>query len=142
MRTKMDLTDVSVQAKITVIDPTHVEDIVPLISRYANSQNKVSEADLSANDPFHVDLEKLSRAIWAPLTSTTPRATRWFYERARGQYADALAQESTPARKKRFKDEWPTAQKFTKTDVAKFEAVWDQLPHVASLGAQKNLFIL
>jgi hypothetical protein len=138
MRSKVDLRDVSVQAKITVIDPTRVEEIVPLISRYANSQNKVSEADLRANDPFHVELEKLSRTIWAPATGATRRATRWFYERARGQYADALARETTPARRRRFKDEWPTSQKFTKTDIAKFEASWDQFPHLASLGAQKN----
>jgi hypothetical protein len=138
MRAKLDLTDVSVQAKITVIDPARVEEIVPLISRYANSQNKVTEADLTANDPFHVELEKLSRTIWAPATGATRRATRWFYERARGQYADALARETTPARRKRFRDEWPTSQKFTKTDIAKFEAVWDQFPHLASLGAQKN----
>jgi hypothetical protein len=138
MRSRVDLTDVSVQAKITVIDPKRVEEIVPLISRYANSQNKVSEADLTANDPFHVELEKLSRTVWAPATGATRRATRWFYERARGQYADALARETTPARRKRFKDEWPTPQKFTKTDVAKFEAPWDQFPHLASQGAQKN----
>jgi hypothetical protein len=138
MRTKVDLSDVSVQAKITVIDPARVEDIVPLISRYANSQNKVTEADLTANDPFHVELEKLSRSTWAPATDSTRRATRWFYERARGQYADALGRETTPARRRRFKEEWPSSQKFTKTDIAKFEAVWDQFPHLASLGAQKN----
>jgi hypothetical protein len=138
MRTNVDLSDVMVQAKVTVIDPVRVEEIVPLISRYANSQNKVSEADLSANDPFHVELEKLSRSIWAPATGTTQRATRWFYERARGQYADLLAREPTPARRRRFREEWPTSQRFTKTDIAKFEAVWDQFPHLASLGAQKN----
>ncbi len=141
MRSKVDLTDVSVQAKITVIDPTRVRDIVPRISRYANSQNKVSEADLSANDPFHVELERLSRTTWAPATGATRRATKWFYERARGQYADALARETSPARRRRFRDEWPPGQKFTKTDIAKFEAPWDQFPHLASLGAQKN-FIL
>lgn len=141
MRSKLDLSDVSVQAKITVIDPGRVEDIVPLISRFANSQNKVSEADLTANDPFHVELEKLSRTVWAPATGATKRATRWFYERARGQYGDALARETTPARRRRFKEEWPTSQKFTKTDIAKFEASWDQFPHLASLGAQKTLSI-
>ena len=141
MRAKIDLSDVSVQAKITVIDPDYVGEIVPLISRFANSQNKVSEADLTANEPFHVELEKLSRNVWAPATGATRRATRWFYERARGQYADALARAGAPARRSRFRDEWPPAQKFTKTDIAKFEACWDQLPHLASLGAQKN-FIL
>lgn len=138
LRTGVALEDVSVQAKITVIDPARLEEIVPLISRYANSQNKVSEADLTANDPFHVRIEELSRTVWAPVTETHRRATRWFYERARGQYADALGREGTPARRERFRSEWPTGQKFTKTDLAKYEMCWDQLPHVVSLGAQKN----
>jgi AIPR protein len=137
-RSGVPLKEVDVQAKVTVIDPGLVEEIVPLISRFANSQNKVSEADLSANDPFHVQIEELSRTVWAPITETHRRATRWFYERARGQYADALARAGSPSARNRFRDEWPTAQKFTKTDLAKFETCWDQLPHVASLGAQKN----
>jgi hypothetical protein len=138
LRGGADLSAVDVQAKVTVIAPDRLDEIVPLISRYANSQNKVSEADLTANDPFHVQVEELSRTIWAPISETHRRATRWFYERARGQYADALAREGTPARRRRFREEWPTSQKFTKTDLAKFEMCWDQLPHLVSLGAQKN----
>jgi hypothetical protein len=138
LRGGVDLRDVDIQAKITVIDPSRLDEIVPLISRYANSQNRVSEADLTANDPFHVEVEELSRTVWAPISVRHRRATRWFYERARGQYADALAREGTPARRKRFREEWPTSQKFTKTDLAKYETCWDQLPHLASLGAQKN----
>ena len=38
--------------------------------------------------------------------------------------------------KKRFKTEYP--KKFTKTDLAKFENVWDEEPFWVNLGAQKN----
>jgi hypothetical protein len=137
-RDKADVSRAFVQAKITVVPPDRLNDIVPLISRYANSQNRVTEADLSANDPFHVAVEELSRTVWAPATDGTQRQTRWFYERARGQYADALAREGTPARQRAFKQQNPTAQKFAKTDLAKFENTWDQLPHEVSRGAQKN----
>ena len=34
-------------------NPDHVGVIVANTSRYANSQNKVNEADLLANDAFH-----------------------------------------------------------------------------------------
>ena len=55
--------------------------------------------------------------------------TRWFYERARGQYADAHARERTPAQAARVQSgSSPLSQKFTKTDLAKFENTWDQLP--------------
>lgn len=132
-----DLSSVRVQAKISVVSPADVGSLVPLISRYANSQNRVSEADFSANDPFHVRLEALSRTVWAPPADGTQRQTRWFYERARGQYQDAVAREGTPARQRQFRAINPTPQRFTKTDVAKFEMTWDELPHMVSLGAQK-----
>lgn len=135
---KADLSGIYVQTKLTVVDRDRMDEIVPLISRYANNQNKVSEADFSANDPFHIRVEELSRTIWAPAVDGTQRQTRWFYERARGQYADAKNRESTPAKQKAFTLTHPTAQKFTKTDLAKFEHTWDQLPHIVSLGAQKN----
>jgi hypothetical protein len=135
---KADVSDIYVQAKLSVVDQEGVNEIVPLISRYANNQNKVSEADFSANDPFHIKIEELSRTIWAPAVDGTQRQTRWFYERARGQYLDAKGRESTPAKKKAFATVHPTAQKFTKTDLAKFENTWNQLPHLVSRGAQKN----
>lgn len=141
LRGQADLERVAVQAKITVIDPERLDEIVPLISRFANSQNKVQEADLSANHPFHVQLESLSRTLWAPASGDTLRQTRWFYERARGSYADALNRESTPGRRKAFRAVHPPTQKFTKTDVAKFENTWDQLPHEVSRGAQKNFTV-
>ncbi|MEQ8842270.1 MAG: AIPR family protein [Acidimicrobiales bacterium] len=140
-RDKQPVEDVFVQAKLTVVPENKVADLVPKISRFANSQNAVSEADLTANDAFHVQLEKLSRTVWAPAVDEAGNSeTRWFYERARGQYADALARERTPARKKNFRRVHPSAQKFTKTDVAKFENTWSQKPHIVSRGAQKSFF--
>lgn len=137
-RDRADVSGIRVPAKLTVVPEDRLEEIVPLISRYANSQNRISEADFSANDPFHVRVEELSRTIWAPATGGTLRQTRWFYERARGQYPDALGRAGTPAQQRKFKQEHPPAQKFTKTDLAKFENTWDQLPHIVSRGAQKN----
>jgi AIPR protein len=137
-RTRADISHIQVPVKLTVVAENQLSEIVPLISRYANSQNKVNEADFEANDPFHVQIEKWSRSVWAPAVGGSQVQTRWFYERARGQYQDALAQEGTPARKRMFKMVHPTNQKFTKTDLAKFENSWDELPHNVSLGAEKN----
>jgi hypothetical protein len=35
--------------------------VVPFISKYANSQNKVSAADFFSNHPFHMRMEGYSR---------------------------------------------------------------------------------
>lgn len=134
-KTAADLSRVFVQMKISVIQSAEdMDEIVPRISTFANTQNKIQVADFSANDPFHRRLEELSRTIWAPAQSGM-KSRNWFYERARGQYADMLSRESTAKRKKEYKEAHPL---FTKTDLAKYENTWDQLPFQVSEGAQKN----
>ena len=131
----VDLSKVFVQMKLSVIGSVEDMDvIVPRISTFANTQNKIQVADFSANDPFHRRIEELSRTIWAPAQGGM-KPQNWFYERARGQYADMLTRESTPKRKKEYKETHPL---FTKTDLAKYENTWDQLPYQVSEGAQKN----
>lgn len=138
-RDKASLADLTVQVKLTVLsDPRTVEVFVPLISQYANSQNKVNAADFSANHPYHIALEELSRRLWAPPASGTERQTHWFYERARGSYLDDKGREGTPARMRAFEALNPLRQKFTKTDLAKYENTWDQYPYLVCLGAEKN----
>lgn len=129
------LSKIGVQAKITVVKPELLEELVPAISRFSNTQNKVNEADFASNDPFHVELEKLANSVWAP-----GQQSRWFYERARGQYEVARLRKSgtSSARRNAFDKETPKSQKFNKTDFAKYYNCWDQKPHIVSLGAQKN----
>lgn len=130
-----DLSKVYVQMKLSVISSSDdMDEIVPKISAYANTQNRIQMADFSANDPFHRRIEELSRTIWAPAQGgQMPK--NWFYERARGQYADMLSKETTTKRRTAYKQTHPV---FTKTDLAKFENSWDQLPFQVSEGAQKN----
>ncbi len=136
-RNKTDLSRVFVQMKLSVVDPKRTEEIVPRISEFANSQNRVNAADFFANHPFHVRIENFSRRIYAPSRDGTFRESKWFYERARGQYADARSL-LTLAEQKKFDLENPRRQLFSKTDLAKFLNVWSELPHQVSLGAQKN----
>lgn len=134
---KASLSNIFVQMKLTVIDSEESEAVVPKISEYANTQNRVNAADFFSNHPFHIRIEEFSRRIWAPAQQGAQRETKWFYERARGQYADAQSK-LTPADQRRFKAENPKPQMFTKTDLAKFENVWDDHPKWVNLGAQKN----
>jgi hypothetical protein len=136
---KADVSGISVQVKVTVPkDPTAIDQLAPRISLYANSQNKVNTADFSANHPFHLRIEELSRTIWAPAPAGTQIETRWYYERARGSYSDAMARAGTIAERRRWKIQHPVSQKFSKTDLAKFEHTWDQKPHIVSRGSEKN----
>ncbi len=133
-RDRLDLSEVHVQAKLTLVSPEQIETLVPLISRYANTQNRVNEADFSSNHPYHVKIQQLSQSIWAP-----GEQSRWFYERARGQYQVAKAREGvTSARVRRFNTANPSSQRFDKVKLAKYENTWAQFPHVVSFGGQKN----
>ncbi|RXT18744.1 AIPR family protein [Rhizobium leguminosarum] len=134
---KADLSAIFVQMKLSVIDNEQSEMIVPRISEYANTQNRVNAADFFSNHPFHVRMADFSRRIWAPAPQGTQRDTKWFYERARGQYIDAQSK-LTPGEQNRFKAEYPKPQMFTKTDLAKFENVFDDHPKWVNLGGQKN----
>jgi len=135
-----DLSTISVPMKLSIVkssDPDSMNDMIQSISRYANSQNKVSDADFFANHPFHRRLEERSRRVWAPTTGGAQHETHWFYERARGQYLNEQAKLNITGRKK-FQSQNPRNQVIIKTDLAKFENTWGQLPHVVSMGAQKN----
>ena len=136
-RGKVDVSETFVQMKLSVVDPERASRLVPKISEFANSQNRVSAADFFANHPFHVRIEGFSRRMYAPAPDGTFRESKWFYERARGQYADERAGLSDAQRRK-FDLENPRRQVFTKTDLAKFVSVWEGRPEEVSQGAQKN----
>lgn len=136
---KLTLDAVTVQVKLTVItDPERGAEIVPEISRCANSQNKVNGADFAANGRFHRDLEEMSRTVWAPALSGLERGSHWYYERARGSYLDEKVRQGTPSRQRDWAQQNPPRQKFTKTDLAKHEHAWLGVPHFVCRGAEKN----
>jgi len=133
----IDLSRVRVPAKVIVLhshNPDAEELLISDISRYANSQNAVKVSDLSANKPFHVELEKLALSTYCP-----DGTSRWFYERAAGSYNVMLAREgTTPARLRQIKEAIPPGRKITKTDLAKYVQAWGRKPQIVSLGNQKN----
>jgi len=147
---KADISGIFVQVKLSVVkDRSNFSEIVSKISEYANTQNKVSVSDLSSNRPYHIELEKLSRNIFAPhVAGQTAQQTKWFYERARGQYKNARAKEGfTKAKQKAFDLKNRKEQMFTKEDLAKYvNAYREEIdgkkivvgPHWVVKGNQKN----
>lgn len=132
-----DLSQVFVQMKLSVVDEDQSGDLISNISRYANSQTKVADSDLFSNHEFHRKMEELSRRLRAPAQSGSQRTTTWFYERAKGQYRIETSKMS-PAEKARFESDNPRKQLITKTDLAKIENSWRQLPHYVCKGAEKS----
>ncbi len=125
-----------VPMKLSLVSPDNAKELIPNISRFANSQNKVSDADLWSNHPFHIRLEEFSRRIVAPATGGRQYGTHWYYERANGQYKQETYK-TTDAGRKHFEMSNPKQQMFNKTDLAKYMNVYHIMPHVASAGGQK-----
>lgn len=138
---KADLRVIYVQMKLTVIEQSLEDEdataLVQNISRSSNSQNKVSDADFFSTHPFHVQMERCSQRLGARGTGGLQFETKWFYERARGQYLQKQMR-MTPGEKRKFLLQNPKNQLITKTDLAKVRNTWDGLPHIVSKGAQTN----
>ncbi|QOL82344.1 AIPR family protein [Pseudooceanicola spongiae] len=134
---KEQLPQVFVQMKLTVVAPDRSEEIVPKISEFANTQNKVNAADFFSNHPFHIRIEQFSRSVIFTARDGERHDSKWFYERSRGQFINARVR-LTPAQQKKFDLEFPKSQLFIKTDLAKFEYSAAGHPHIVSRGAQKN----
>jgi hypothetical protein len=134
---KLNLDTVYAQVKLSVVNEEDLGKIVPNIARYANTQNKVSDADLASNSPAQIQVERLFNETVTPLKPGALHSVRWFYERTRGQYKNLFSYKSAPQRKK-LEAEYPKWQLIDKTDLAKFELAFEGLPHIVSGGAQKS----
>jgi hypothetical protein len=146
---KANISGISVQLKLSVVkNKSNFSEIVSRISEYANTQNKVSVSDLSSNRPYHIEIEKLSRNIFAPHVTGQTNQTKWFYERARGQYKNARLKEGfTKAKQRAFDLKNPKYQMFTKEELAKYVNAYNEIfdgkklvigPNFVVRGNQKN----
>lgn len=140
-RTNIELEGIYVPMKLTVIEDRDTEndegvrfydEMVQAIAKYANSQNKVTAADLFSNDPFHIWMEKMSKKHLAP-PAQYPVPTGWYYERSRKKYQ----QEQIKLRgeeAKRFTHKFPKKQIINKEQLAIYLTAIDQKPHIVSKG--------
>lgn len=140
-KTNASLDGIYVPMKLTVIEDRETENddgvrfydqMVQAIAKYANSQNKVTAADLFSNDPFHIWMEKMSKKQLAPpVKFAVP--TGWYYERSRKKYQ----QEQVKLRgddAKRFGLKFPKKQVVTKEQLAMYLTTLSCKPHIVSKG--------
>jgi hypothetical protein len=128
------LGSVEVPVKIIRVTEGDLEEMVSSISRAANRQNTVQQADFSANDPFHREVEALANNSWLE-----SGRGRWFYERARGSWLAAEQKASYRTTEQRaFREQTPKARRFGKLDLARYLSAWDGFPWRVAFGGQKN----
>lgn len=135
-----NLSGIFVQMKLSLIkNEEQGPELVRLISKYANKQNKVTNADLNSNHPFYARIEDCSRRIKTPLLPNKTVQSIWFFERARGQYDQSKMKLKTKRERDMFEMVMPSSQKFTKTDLAKYINASEMRPYDVSWGAEVNM---
>tara|TARA_X000000950_G_scaffold273294_1_gene356921 strand:- start:1757 stop:3865 length:2109 start_codon:yes stop_codon:yes gene_type:complete len=143
---KIDISKIFVQMKLSVIEKSHhinedentvidYDNLVSNISRFSNSQNKINESDFFSNSPFHVRMEQFSRTIFAPKKENEIVQTKWFYERARGQYNSSYRTES---QKKKHMSEFPKQNKLMKSELGLLYFTYNKEPFKTKAGQEKS----
>lgn len=128
------LDSVDVPIKIIQVTDADLDTMVSSVSRAANRQNTVQQADFSANDPFHRAVEEVAKNCWLDSGKG-----RWFYERARGSYLAAEQKASYRAADAHaFRASTPKSRRLSKLDLARYLNSWGGLPFRVCLGGQKN----
>lgn len=136
---KIDLQNAFVTLKISEInfeDEKKKSQVISYIARYANSQTQIKESDLAANIGYMLKLDEISKSDWTPMNSIR-KNTQWFFERMRGQYDNAKGEPRTK-KARDFVNQHPKKQRFTKTDIAKWEMAWAIRPDIASKGGEQS----
>ncbi|PEK17830.1 AIPR family protein [Bacillus wiedmannii] len=147
----IDLEGVYVQTKLTIINvPQEIEnndaqmdrhvfedEMISRISEYANTQNKINKSDLLANTRFMSDIEKFSRNIWIPTQDNRKEESKWYFERARGQYMVDIGRRSKGKEQTAFKKMYPKENVITKVEMAKYFMSWEGFPYVSSKGGEE-----
>ena len=131
----VSLDGVFVQTKLSILDDDDDDEVIPNISKFANTQNKINESDFFSNHPFHRNMQDKSRRISTEVVRGNVRSTKWFYERSRGQYQTELGKRSAKQRKE-YQEEFPKSQLITKTDLAKTSVIFSGEPNRAIQGLQ------
>lgn len=140
-KTNINLDGIFVPMKLTVIEDRETEgadgvrfydQMVQNIAKYANSQNKVTAADLFSNDPFHIWMEKMSKKHLAP-PALYSIPTGWYYERSRKKYQqEQIKLKADEA--KRFVSKFPKKQIINKEQLAMYLTTINCKPHIVSKG--------
>lgn len=136
----VDLSKLFVPMKISVLEHSMAEKIIPKISEYSNSQNKVDASDFFSNHPFHIRMEEYSRKTPIPSNGGNQFQQYWFYERTRGQYNQGKMKFGAKSSQlKKYTDRYPEKMVITMLDLAKYMELYECAPDVVSKGKQKML---
>ena len=133
----IDISNLYVPMKISVLEHSMSERIIPKISEYSNSQNKVDASDFFSNHPFHIRMEDFSRKTPAPAVNGNQYQQYWYYERTRGQYNQGkMKYKPKSSQMKQYETRFPENQVIKMVDLARYMELYKGAPDKVSKGKQ------
>jgi hypothetical protein len=133
----VDISRLFVPMKISVLEHSMSERIIPKISEYSNSQNKVDASDFFSNHPFHIRMEDYSLKTPAPAVHGNQFQQYWYYERARGQYNQGKMKfKPKSSQLRQYETRYPEDQVIKLVDLARYMELYQGAPDIVSKGKQ------
>ncbi|UEG54911.1 AIPR family protein [Mucilaginibacter daejeonensis] len=123
---------VRVMAKINVardVPENKLDELISNISKFSNSQSKVSSVDLDSRNPQLTRIKALSESI------ITPTGKRWFFEKAKGEFNTKLRIAGN--NRNRIERDYPRDMRFSKEQLGKYFTSWGDQPYVVKKGGDK-----
>lgn len=122
---------VKVMAKINIAKKATEEELDRLItniSKFSNTQTRVSKVDLRSRSKQLVKLKALSDSI------VTPKGYTWFFEKSKGELSTLIR---LSGNKDRIIKKYPKERRFTKEELAKYYTAWGEQPYFVKKGGEK-----
>jgi hypothetical protein len=128
----LDVSAIRVMAKINVVkneDVNELDKLISNISRFSNTQSRVSNVDLRSRNPQLRKLKNLSLSV------ATPSGQKWFFERSKGEFRTSLRHAG--GQKALHEKKFPPARRFSKEQLAKYYIAWGDMPYMVKKGGEK-----
>ncbi|MDO6486163.1 AIPR family protein [Colwellia sp. 6_MG-2023] len=128
----LDISKVKIMAKINVakdVNENDLDELISNISKFSNTQSRVSNVDLRSKSPQLRKLKTISDSV------ITPSGEKWFFERAKGEFLTKVRHAGSNGN--RLKNEFPKEHRFTNMELAKYYSAWGASPHLVKKGGEK-----
>lgn len=127
----LDVSKINLMAKINIakdVSDEELNELISNISRFSNTQSKVSKVDLKTSNNELKAIKTLSRSVVAP------NQNKWYFDLAKGEFSTLV---KLRGNKNKLEKEYPKQRRFSKEQLGKYYTAWGLNPFLVKLGGVK-----
>lgn len=126
----IDISRAFVTAKINIAKNSseeELDDLITNISKYSNSQTKVTSVDLRSRNLQLGKIKLLTESV------LSPSGKKWFFEKSKGEFSTLLRMASN---KNNVEKQYPRDRRISKEQLGKYYSSWGSHPHLIKKGGE------